>query len=208
MPTAQRPSPSLSFSLSLLLLPLSRGGYGLTSMMSASESTPAAGISATSAAGTSVASGDPTSSVSVSTAADMIRMFRTAARDCCARVRHTAAWYLCAGTMRCVGRTLCRKADVDPARPSMIARGRLTRTDLILKSLRRDGGERGFGRPAGSVARGKVRRWAWCSKPGWFSLCVLGFLECFPLCSPALVSLCRSCHFSSPDPLTRTPRFS
>ena len=146
MPTAQIPflAPSLSLSLSLPQS-LSRGRYGLTSMMSASESTPAAGISATSAAGTSAASGDPTSSVSVSTAADMIRMFRTAARDCCARVRHTAAWYLCAGTMRCVGRTLCRKADVDPARPSMIARGRFTRTDLILKSLRREGGrERGW----------------------------------------------------------------
>ena len=52
----------------------------------------------------------------------------------------------------------------------MIARGRLTRTDLILKSLREErGGERVWAASRKRDAQGKVRRWACWGKPGWLA---------------------------------------
>lgn len=107
----------------------------LTSMAGEMGSSTAAAAGISSAASSSVASA-AASVVSVSsTAADMMRMPRPAeavGRGCvAARVRDTAALYLCAGTTKLVGRTLCRKAVLDPARPSITAKGRLTRTVLM-----------------------------------------------------------------------------
>lgn len=110
-------------------------------------------------------------SVSVSTAADIMRMLRaaTAARGWTVRARDTAALYLCAGTTKLVGRTLCRKAVLLPAKPINTAKGKFIATVLIFAGLVSSPSrerERDVGREEALRMTGGVRRRGrrgWCS---------------------------------------------